>query len=374
MRERVTVGGWQAFRQEGRLLNGNRSCRVEPKVMDLLFTLAERPGEVLSREELMRAVWPGITVGEDALAQCVFKLRKVLGEDGRRIETIPKRGYRLIGTERTVSRRVVRRSVPWAVAAAAIGLVAAAGLGLQHIGATSLQSATLIRADDSYMQFRRTDNEAAIRLYERALAADPESPAALAGLSNGLVQRALRWPDGRDAPPAAGSVLWKALASGQLRRPDIEVTTKRALRLAQRAMLRAPRDPGVLRALGLALSANGRLPEAAVIYDRALAIDPENWSVLINRADLHDIMREPAVARPLLERAYASMDRNYPTQSAQVRPWQAKVGIEIARRYESDGDAVGARHWYARTLHDDPSAEDARRQLQRLEQVAARRG
>ncbi|MET0271389.1 MAG: winged helix-turn-helix domain-containing protein, partial [Phenylobacterium sp.] len=72
--------------------------------MDLLFILASRPNEVFSREALTRELWPHTTVGEDALARCVFKLRRALEDNeagSPRVETIPKRGYRLLpGAER----------------------------------------------------------------------------------------------------------------------------------------------------------------------------------------------------------------------------------------------------------------------------------
>jgi TolB-like protein/DNA-binding winged helix-turn-helix (wHTH) protein/Tfp pilus assembly protein PilF len=68
-------------------------------VAEVLVHLAQRAGQVVSRDELLSAVWPGVVVGDDALTQAVIKLRKALGDDARRpeyIETLAKRGYRLI--------------------------------------------------------------------------------------------------------------------------------------------------------------------------------------------------------------------------------------------------------------------------------------
>jgi DNA-binding winged helix-turn-helix (wHTH) protein/TolB-like protein len=67
--------------------------------MEVLMALADRSGAVVTREELLSAVWPGVVVGDEALTQSVIKLRKALGDNPRSpvfIETIPKRGYRLI--------------------------------------------------------------------------------------------------------------------------------------------------------------------------------------------------------------------------------------------------------------------------------------
>ncbi len=67
--------------------------------MDLLVVFANRPGEVLSREELEATVWQGTVVGYDALSSAIIKLRKAIEDDPKHpriIETIPKKGYRLV--------------------------------------------------------------------------------------------------------------------------------------------------------------------------------------------------------------------------------------------------------------------------------------
>lgn len=69
------------------------AVQVERKVMDVLALLAERQGEVVSKEELIRRVWEGRFVSDDVVWRSVGELRRALG-DGF-IETIPKRGYRL---------------------------------------------------------------------------------------------------------------------------------------------------------------------------------------------------------------------------------------------------------------------------------------
>jgi DNA-binding winged helix-turn-helix (wHTH) protein len=74
-------------------------ARVEPKAMQVLEYLAERAGEVVSRQELESAIWSGTVVGYEAVTNAVIKLRKALQDDARDphiIETISKGGYRLI--------------------------------------------------------------------------------------------------------------------------------------------------------------------------------------------------------------------------------------------------------------------------------------
>jgi DNA-binding winged helix-turn-helix (wHTH) protein len=67
--------------------------------MDVLVYLAAEAGRVVSKEELLAAVWGGAFVEEGALSQAVHSLRKALGDSARQpryIQTIPKRGYRLV--------------------------------------------------------------------------------------------------------------------------------------------------------------------------------------------------------------------------------------------------------------------------------------
>lgn len=95
------IGGWRVEPNSGRLIKGGRSRKLEPKVMELLVFLAQYPGQALTREELERKVWAGTVVGYDALTNAVIKLRKAFGDDPQRpalIETVPKKGYRLIAS------------------------------------------------------------------------------------------------------------------------------------------------------------------------------------------------------------------------------------------------------------------------------------
>ncbi|MEQ1804529.1 MAG: winged helix-turn-helix domain-containing protein [Burkholderiaceae bacterium] len=70
---------------------------LRPQTLAVLACLARRPGELVSKNELMRAVWPGVAVTDDSLVQCVTELRKAIGDaEHLVIRTEPKRGYRLI--------------------------------------------------------------------------------------------------------------------------------------------------------------------------------------------------------------------------------------------------------------------------------------
>ncbi len=89
----------------GELLRRGKRLRLQPQVLRLLVLLLERPGEVVTREELQRAIWPADTFVdfEVGLSAAVYKLRQALGDSAetpRFIETIPRRGFRFIAPVR----------------------------------------------------------------------------------------------------------------------------------------------------------------------------------------------------------------------------------------------------------------------------------
>jgi Tol biopolymer transport system component/DNA-binding winged helix-turn-helix (wHTH) protein len=68
--------------------------RLEPKVMQVFLTLASEPGEVFTRESLLRCAWPDVVVGEDVLVRAIGKIRQAF-KDEHVVQTVHKVGYRL---------------------------------------------------------------------------------------------------------------------------------------------------------------------------------------------------------------------------------------------------------------------------------------
>jgi DNA-binding winged helix-turn-helix (wHTH) protein/TolB-like protein/Tfp pilus assembly protein PilF len=121
---RLRIGEWDVDPATNGLSRGGETVRIEPRAMDLLVLLARRCGDVVSRDEMLAAVWPGMVVGDEALTQSVTKLRRALGDDPRSpryIETLSKRGYRLLAPVGPV-RRPARRT--WAMVASAVLVLA----------------------------------------------------------------------------------------------------------------------------------------------------------------------------------------------------------------------------------------------------------
>jgi TolB-like protein/Flp pilus assembly protein TadD len=92
--------GFRLDAAEKVLYRKDQPVPLTPKAVETLLTLVERHGRLVTKEELIRCVWPDTFVEENNLAQNVSTLRRVLGEgDGGRplIETVPRRGYRFVG-------------------------------------------------------------------------------------------------------------------------------------------------------------------------------------------------------------------------------------------------------------------------------------
>ena len=93
------AGEWIVDPELNTLRRGREERRVEPKVMKVLLALAERQNHVVSKEDLIAAVWPDTFVSDDVLTRCISVLRRVTHDDPqvpRFIQTVPKVGYRLI--------------------------------------------------------------------------------------------------------------------------------------------------------------------------------------------------------------------------------------------------------------------------------------
>ncbi len=95
----LVIDGWLVQPMLNLLSRDGVSVRLRAQLMDLLVCFANHPGRVLRKEELLAEVWEGRWVAESALSRCIAELRAAIGDDADRprvIETIIKRGYRLI--------------------------------------------------------------------------------------------------------------------------------------------------------------------------------------------------------------------------------------------------------------------------------------
>jgi DNA-binding winged helix-turn-helix (wHTH) protein/pimeloyl-ACP methyl ester carboxylesterase len=98
--ERIyTFGDFRLDLREHRLLRDGQPVPLKRKVLDTLIVLLDRSGRLVTKDELMRDIWPDTVVEENNLTQHISALRRALGEQAggqRYVETIPGVGYRFV--------------------------------------------------------------------------------------------------------------------------------------------------------------------------------------------------------------------------------------------------------------------------------------
>jgi DNA-binding winged helix-turn-helix (wHTH) protein/tetratricopeptide (TPR) repeat protein len=96
----VRFGPFVLDRAAYRLTREGAPIEVAPKSFDLLALFLSRPGELITKDDMLAAIWPGIAVTDNALTQVVSELRQALGDsasDPEFVQTVPRKGYRFIG-------------------------------------------------------------------------------------------------------------------------------------------------------------------------------------------------------------------------------------------------------------------------------------
>ena len=97
--EEFKIGPWLVRPSLNSIAQNGKRTHLEPKAMEVLVCLAEHAGNVVSKEQLIQSVWADTFVTDYVLIRCISELRKALEDDSKvphLIETIPKRGHRLV--------------------------------------------------------------------------------------------------------------------------------------------------------------------------------------------------------------------------------------------------------------------------------------
>jgi Tol biopolymer transport system component/DNA-binding winged helix-turn-helix (wHTH) protein len=169
------LGPWLVQPSLGRLSLDGRTVQVRPKVMDLLVYLADVPGSVVSKETLLDDVWHTDAISESALTRTITELRAALGDDAgspRILETIPKRGYRLIAPVRPVPSpqgiHPNHRLAPLGIGLAALLIAATLALlvfvidSSESIDAVRLKPLTTLRGQEGQPSFSPDGKQVAL--------------------------------------------------------------------------------------------------------------------------------------------------------------------------------------------------------------------
>lgn len=144
----VNLGQYRFDVESGELRTQEGELRpLRAQSAEVLSVLARKPNELVTKDELFGAVWPGVTVTEDSLTQCISDIRKMIEDTDRTIlRTIPKKGYQLVaaptkptagqseqGNQRVIGRRL--GLLPGAVFAVAFCALAIVGYQFLQRGA-----------------------------------------------------------------------------------------------------------------------------------------------------------------------------------------------------------------------------------------------
>jgi len=361
------VGEWQVAPPLNLLVRGDEQVRLEPRVMDVLVHLAERADEVVSKEELIEHVWKGRYTTDDVLSVAIYSLRKALGDDARRpryVETVSRRGYRLIAAVQTATATEASAPVPtaapgqpeesprrraaWSTVAATVALALAALAALAAVDALWMLPAGRHRrhvppaeAHEAYLKGRYFLDQRSIRgwrqaleQFERAVALDPRDPAAQAGLADtysamsdfGVASPAEMRPRALQAARRALDLDSRS-AEGQEALGRVQFLFDWDFAAAGRSLARAVAlDPDYMpaqQAMAWLDSARGQHVEAVAAARRALQLDPVNTARYTELAWVLALGGRHAEALAEIERALQLNPRS--SETYLMKGWACEV-------------------------------------------------
>ncbi len=373
----IRFDGWALHRSSGELVKDGVRLRLPRQALVILEELLARPGEVVTREELIARLWPrGVVDFDTALNSAVRRLRTALGDHAdtaRYIETLPKRGYRFIGTVESpsvapVAAQVVQaprviaplRLPRWRVAAAvtlglATLLVATAGIEQPNEPAEraavdrELAPATGSVAPQAneryvlarYLLQRRADGDVARSLdnFAQAVAIDPTFARAWAGLASAYWLETVegRMPAsqglaGLRAAAERAIALDPHMAEAHLRLANYwSRNGKRdiAARHEAEAFAAEPEHPLALSLRASTSAGEGRLEEAIALQRRAVAMEPLSVPSRRNLAVWLYLADRPAQARDELA-SIREIDRSATDQDGLI-----SMTLVVERQFES---------------------------------------
>lgn len=361
---------------------------VEPRVMQMLVALAGAGGAPLSRDDLVARCWDGLAITDDAITQCISKLRRALADlPGVRVETVPRVGYRLVDDsatganapaeaapqpaggptgEETSRRRFIGTAATFALTAASGWLllreISAPGQPAAAIPEEAIPSTPQSREAErlhaaAVRLFRERTRPAYVeaeRLLRRAVAIDPSHAPSLARL--GMVVYAPGWFATIDDPHARPRL--RAEAIGYIRQAlaidrnlaeahqamGFVMWDQDPLPWLDRAAALDPADPEIQYQLASILAGRLELRRATALAVRAAELDPTYVRAAANAVFLlHRLGRR--------REAYRLVDRieQLAGRAADARRMRFELAYEEGRYADA---AILCAQWLARKDSD----------------------
>jgi DNA-binding winged helix-turn-helix (wHTH) protein/Tfp pilus assembly protein PilF len=251
-----------------RLLREGTPVPLGPKALDLLFLLASRPAALVSKNEILEALWPDVAISDNALTQVISDVRQALGDRAgapRYIQTVARRGYRFVAAVESVpsSAASAQPSPPldsmflpflraWHASTGGSG---APGAGVQETSNVDAHRALT----DGQLKLEALDPAqvpAAMMDFNRAITLDPRYAPAYVG--------------------RAHARFWRYEASRAQNPPD-QAELRAAIADVQRAIELDPNLAEAHAALAMFLVSAERTVEAVAAGRRAVMLEPGNW-------------------------------------------------------------------------------------------------
>jgi DNA-binding winged helix-turn-helix (wHTH) protein/cytochrome c-type biogenesis protein CcmH/NrfG len=337
------------------LLRGGIDVPLRRQAFDMLRYFAEHPGVLVTKEELVEAIWHKVAVSDDSLVRCVRDIREALGDrEHRIIETVRGRGYvfaaDVVATGSGPTPAPITQQDPFLsppapslLEAVRLHLSPARRLGLALIAAAGVSAAagmwwprtpvvasgaahyTILGRNVLAAERSATANQKALALFAKALDADPDWVPALLGYADVLViQVGGKWVPFEERPA---------------RLDQAEAATERALKL----------EPGNAHAhhlKGVVLRMRGDPGRAVAAFERSLALNPDSaWT----RAEFGRTKIDLGRADEALADIELALRMN-PSETA-VRVWYCWAGM-AALQAGRDHEAV---RWLLKARAAGPS-------------------
>ena len=281
-----------------RLLREGQPVPLGPKALDLLFLLAARPAALVSKDEILAALWPDVAISDNALTQVVSDVRQALGDRAgapRYIQTVARRGYRFVAAvEATPSSGAPGPPSPLLDSMFLPFLRAwHASTGGTGVTVTGVQETSNVDAHRAL-----TDGQIKLEALDPA-----QVPAAMVDFNRAIAL------DPRYAPAYVGRAharFWRYEASRAQNPPD-QGELRAAIVDVQRAIELDPNLAEAHAALAMFLVSAERTVDAVAAGRRAVLLEPGNWRHLFRlglaawgdeRLECFDRVREryPALA------------------------------------------------------------------------------
>jgi DNA-binding winged helix-turn-helix (wHTH) protein/Tfp pilus assembly protein PilF len=319
---------------------------LTPKVIDTLIVLVENSGRVVTKEDLIKAVWSDVNVVESGLTRNISALRKALEEghaEGTYIETIPKRGYRFVAglTMEQQPAREAPKADAGTIAVAhspavaprdsrrrwfALGIAILLGAGLVGYFAMPSRPRTAAIADPAvrigeHLLYKLAPGETAraAEHFEQAIAEHPNSANAHAGLAVSLLY----------------------LSTFGVR--PLTETLPRAEQAAKASIRLDPRSATAHYATAMVqLLKDWNFPAAEASFRRALDLEPESAQTRMGYAHLKWSLGDVAGAQRLL------------AESLQLDPASPLLGTEYCRSFYFQRDFRRAEAECRKVLDREP--------------------